>query len=356
MVFGFALGAATEVLIVSPLGTQVAARRVRRADRRVPRHQRLRRGGRWGAPPQETMPSLFPSEPDDFVRILGTVWRWDDIGTLVVDAASSPPACSCCSRRPRSAWRCGRSPATRSRASSSASRRARSSPARGGSPVRSAPSPACSSPGRRRRSPDVMFTVFVYGSVGGDARRARQPARRRRRRARHRRRRERRRRVVPGVDRPGDEAVRRPAVHLRRAARQAVGPVRHREGGARMTAAAARCRRGSTRARSRTGRCALIWVRPPSPFVVLHPDEGRGEHDRRHDARLAAGDGGDVAQPGDGLRRDRLARLLGVLRPRRLHDGGARRPLRLVARAGRCTSPPSSASSSAVSRRCRRCG
>ena len=30
------------------------------------------------------MPSLFPSEPDDYVRLLGTVWRWDDIGALAV--------------------------------------------------------------------------------------------------------------------------------------------------------------------------------------------------------------------------------------------------------------------------------
>ena len=38
----------------------------------------------WGAPPPETIGSLFPNEPDDFVRIFGAVWRWDDIGVLVV--------------------------------------------------------------------------------------------------------------------------------------------------------------------------------------------------------------------------------------------------------------------------------
>ena len=42
MAFGFALGAATEVFIVSPLSQEVAARRVRRPDRHPPRHQRLR--------------------------------------------------------------------------------------------------------------------------------------------------------------------------------------------------------------------------------------------------------------------------------------------------------------------------
>jgi branched-chain amino acid transport system permease protein len=41
-------------------------------------------GAIWGAPPQETMPSLFPNEPDDFQRIFGASWRYQSIGILVV--------------------------------------------------------------------------------------------------------------------------------------------------------------------------------------------------------------------------------------------------------------------------------
>jgi branched-chain amino acid transport system permease protein len=35
------------------------------------------------------MDSLFPNEPDDFVRVLGAVWRWEDIGTLIVVLVTS---------------------------------------------------------------------------------------------------------------------------------------------------------------------------------------------------------------------------------------------------------------------------
>jgi branched-chain amino acid transport system permease protein len=38
----------------------------------------------WGAPPQEIMPSLFPSKPTDFARIFGAVWRYKAMGTLAV--------------------------------------------------------------------------------------------------------------------------------------------------------------------------------------------------------------------------------------------------------------------------------
>jgi branched-chain amino acid transport system permease protein len=40
--------------------------------------------GVWGAPPDELMDSLFPNDPDDFVRVFGTIWRYKDIGTLAV--------------------------------------------------------------------------------------------------------------------------------------------------------------------------------------------------------------------------------------------------------------------------------
>jgi branched-chain amino acid transport system permease protein len=41
----------------------------------------------WGALPQEVMPSLFPSDPDDFVKIAGAVWRYESIGVLLVALA-----------------------------------------------------------------------------------------------------------------------------------------------------------------------------------------------------------------------------------------------------------------------------
>jgi branched-chain amino acid transport system permease protein len=83
MVFGFALGAATEVFIVSPLARK-SPLAVFVALIAVFLGINAFDSGRWGAPPPETMPSLFPSEPDDYVRLLGTVWRWDDIGALVL--------------------------------------------------------------------------------------------------------------------------------------------------------------------------------------------------------------------------------------------------------------------------------
>jgi len=41
----------------------------------------------WGAAPAEVMPSLFPHAPDDFVRIMGAVWRFEYLGVLVVALA-----------------------------------------------------------------------------------------------------------------------------------------------------------------------------------------------------------------------------------------------------------------------------
>ena len=83
MAFGFALGAATEVFIVSPLAKK-SPLAVFVALIAVFLGINAFTSGRWGAPPPESMPSLFPSDPEDYVRLLGTVWRWDDIGALVV--------------------------------------------------------------------------------------------------------------------------------------------------------------------------------------------------------------------------------------------------------------------------------
>ncbi|MFZ1490507.1 MAG: branched-chain amino acid ABC transporter permease [Ilumatobacteraceae bacterium] len=83
MVFGFASGALTEVLLIRPVGKKspIAVFVVSIA---------LFLGINslasmiWGALPAEGMPNLFPSEPDDFVRIFGAVWRYKSIGVLVV--------------------------------------------------------------------------------------------------------------------------------------------------------------------------------------------------------------------------------------------------------------------------------
>jgi branched-chain amino acid transport system permease protein len=38
----------------------------------------------WGNLPPEEMPSLFPDEPNDFVKIFGAVWRYEYIGIMIV--------------------------------------------------------------------------------------------------------------------------------------------------------------------------------------------------------------------------------------------------------------------------------
>jgi branched-chain amino acid transport system permease protein len=86
MAFGFVLGAVTEIFIVRPLArkSQLA---VFVALIAIFLGINSFDNGRWGAPPQETIESLFPNEPLDFVRLLGTTWRYEDIGTLAVTLA-----------------------------------------------------------------------------------------------------------------------------------------------------------------------------------------------------------------------------------------------------------------------------
>lgn len=81
MVFGFALGAVTEVAIVrplhkkSPLAVFVATIALFLGINGFTT-------GYWGPPPEERIDSLFPNDPDDFLRILGTTWRYVSIGAL----------------------------------------------------------------------------------------------------------------------------------------------------------------------------------------------------------------------------------------------------------------------------------
>ena len=82
MAFGFALGAAAEVTLIrplekkSPLAVFVATIAMFLGINALTT-------GIWGAPPDEALDSLFPNDPDDFVRLFGTVWRYQNIGILV---------------------------------------------------------------------------------------------------------------------------------------------------------------------------------------------------------------------------------------------------------------------------------
>jgi branched-chain amino acid transport system permease protein len=83
MVCGFAMGSATELAIVrplarrSPLAVFVALVALFLGINALT-------SGRWGAPPQETIGSIFPNDNDDFVEIGGAVWLYRDIGTLLL--------------------------------------------------------------------------------------------------------------------------------------------------------------------------------------------------------------------------------------------------------------------------------
>lgn len=83
MVFGFAMGAATEVVIVRPLARRselavfVALIALFLAINAF-------NVAKWGDSKPEAIGSLFPNAPTDFIRIFGSVWRWRDIGALIV--------------------------------------------------------------------------------------------------------------------------------------------------------------------------------------------------------------------------------------------------------------------------------
>ena len=83
MVFGFLIGVATEVAIVRPLAKR-SMLAVFVATITLFLGINAYTSGVWGAPPDELMDSLFPNDPDDFVRLFGTIWRYKDIGTLAV--------------------------------------------------------------------------------------------------------------------------------------------------------------------------------------------------------------------------------------------------------------------------------
>ena len=83
MLFGAAMGASVETVLVRPL------------DKRSPLAVFVAtialflginafNVGVWGQLPDEIMPDLFPSKPDSFVRIFGTIWRYENIGVFVV--------------------------------------------------------------------------------------------------------------------------------------------------------------------------------------------------------------------------------------------------------------------------------
>ena len=83
MAFGFLLGAATEVAIIRPLARR-SLLAVFVATIALFLGINAYTSGVWGAPPDELLDSLFPNDPDDFVRLFGTIWRYKDIGTLAV--------------------------------------------------------------------------------------------------------------------------------------------------------------------------------------------------------------------------------------------------------------------------------
>jgi branched-chain amino acid transport system permease protein len=83
MVFGFVVGGVTEVAIVRPLARR-SLLAVFVATITLFLGINAYTSGVWGAPPDELMDSLFPNDPDDFVRVFGTIWRYKDIGTLAV--------------------------------------------------------------------------------------------------------------------------------------------------------------------------------------------------------------------------------------------------------------------------------
>lgn len=83
MVFGFVFSAVTELTIIRPL-TKKSPLAVLVALIALFLGINAFTSGKWGALPQEELGSLFPNKPADFVRLFGTVWRYEYIGILVV--------------------------------------------------------------------------------------------------------------------------------------------------------------------------------------------------------------------------------------------------------------------------------
>ena len=83
MVFGFALGAATEALLIRPVGKK-SPYGVFVVSIAMFLGLNALAALIWGSLPDEAMPNLFPDKPDDFIRILGAEWRYENIGVLVV--------------------------------------------------------------------------------------------------------------------------------------------------------------------------------------------------------------------------------------------------------------------------------
>jgi branched-chain amino acid transport system permease protein len=82
MAFGFALGAAAEITLIRPLEKK-SPLAVFVATIALFLGINAFTTGIWGAPPDEALDSLFPDDADDFVRLFGTVWRYENIGILV---------------------------------------------------------------------------------------------------------------------------------------------------------------------------------------------------------------------------------------------------------------------------------
>lgn len=83
MAFGFLLGATIEVTIIRPLAKK-SLLTVFVATIALFLGINALDTGLWGAPPDEVIDSLFPNAAEDFVRLFGTIWRWNNIGTLIV--------------------------------------------------------------------------------------------------------------------------------------------------------------------------------------------------------------------------------------------------------------------------------
>ena len=266
MAFGFALGAATEVFIVSPLSKK-SPLAVFVALIAILLGINALDVGRWGAPPSEEIDSLFPNEPDDFVRVFGAVWRWEDIGTLIVVLVTSALLFLLFGKTKVGL-------AMRAVASNSESSRLVGVPTKlvlmgswGLSGALGALAGVMVAGAQAQVTPTMMFTIFVYASAAATLGGLDSPIGA----------------VVgglsigvvenvaaeyaPGVDRPGDEAVRRPPVHLRRAVRQAVWPVRHRESRTGLSAMPLKVHWGS----AWHWAIRLLWVAATVAFVLYIP-------------------------------------------------------------------------------------